>query len=304
MSRNPFRADLEVPSRLARQEGEAIRAAAAEVLSGGAIPGPAAAALRDRFGLGPDDLLLHLLPLARGIARPPVSGFHVGAVGRAAGSGDLILGGNLEFPGAALHQTIHGEGFVAIRAWQRGQSLDTLAISEAHPCAHCRQVLTEFASSGSLVLIDPLGHRLTMEQLYPWPFDPGYLDQPGARPHQGTDAGLRAPAGLPQEVAARLAEAGRQAHAPYSGCPAALVLETALGLFAGGNLESVAFNPTLTPGQTAMVALIAAGGDPTSITRAWLAQRTGGPVDLTRSVAELLAAVSPRAELSVHAWPD
>ena len=29
------------------------------------------------------------------------------------------------------------------------------------------------------MLIDPLGHRLTMAELYPWPFDPGYLGEPG-----------------------------------------------------------------------------------------------------------------------------
>jgi cytidine deaminase len=151
-------------------------------------------------------------------------------------------------------------------------------------------------------LIDPLGHRLKLELLYPWPFDPAYLGQSGVDPNASTEGPFRAPPGLPQEVALELERAGRRAHAPYSGSPSALVLETPVGFFAGGVLESVAFNPTLEPGQTALVALIAHGGDPAAISRAWLAQPPRGSVDLAASTAALLAAVAPAAKLSVHQW--
>ncbi len=302
MSRNPFTANEAVPNRLAAQDGAAIRRAAAEFVDKGAISGLDAAQLAARFGVNQDELLLHILPLAQAMARPLISDFHVGAVGRAAGSGDLIFGANLEFPGSSLHYTLHGEGFVAIRAWQRGQTLEVLAIGEAHPCAHCRQVLVEFAASDRLTLIDPLGHRLKLEQLYPWPFDPAYLGRSGVDPSASAQGRFRAPPGLPQGVALELERAGREAHAPYSGSPSALVLEIPSGLFAGGVLESVAFNPTQEPVQTALVALVANGGDPASISRAWLAQPSQGSVDLAPSTAALLGAIAPAAKLSAHQW--
>jgi cytidine deaminase len=163
-------------------------------------------------------------------------------------------------------------------------------------------VLAEFAASDRLTLIDPLGHRLKLEQLYPWPFDPAYLGRSGVYPDVSTQSDLRAPTGLPQEVTLELERAGREAHAPYSSSPSALVLETPVGFFTGGVLESIAFNPTLEPGQTALVALVANGGDPASISRAWLAQPSQGPVDLAASTAALLAAIAPTAKLSVHQW--
>ena len=291
-----------MPARLAGQDGAGVRAEAGAAMADLVLPGRAAAAIVERFGLASDDLLLHLLPLAGAVARAPISGFRVAAVGRVAGSGDVLLGGNLEWPGASLHHTVHAEGFVAVRAWQRGGSLETLAVTEAHPCAHCRQVLAEFAASAGLVLIDPLGHRLDLDRLYPWPFDPAVLDQPGAGPGPGTRPDLRLPADLPPGVASLLGAAGRRAHAPYSGCPAAVVLEVEGALTAGAGLESVAFNPTLSALQTALVALVAGGRDPARIARAWLAQVPAGKVDLAASTRELLAAVAPGATLTVVGW--
>ena len=63
------------------------------------------------FGLaGPRDVALLALPAATRLAHPPISGFFVGAVGIEAGSGDLVLGGNLEFPGLdlAIHDPRRG----------------------------------------------------------------------------------------------------------------------------------------------------------------------------------------------------
>lgn len=302
VSLNPFLADPAVPARLAAQDGDGARGEAAAVLEDQRLSGAEARRIADRFGLGDDDLLLHLLPLAHRVARPAISGFRVGAVGRTAGRGDLILGGNIEVPGAALHHTLHAEGFVAIRAWQRGEALAALAIGEAHPCAHCRQVLAEFAAAGRMILLDPLGHRLDLDRLYPWPFDPAYLGQAGASAGVEAWPGLIPPADLPTAVAALLRASGRASHAPYSGCPAAVAVEGPGGLFAGGVIESVAFNPTLTPLQTALVALVAGGGEPAAITRAWLVQPEEGAVDLARTTADLLAAIAPGAALTVHGW--
>ena len=204
--------------------------------------------------------MLLALDAAKAIARPPISGFFVGAVGLEAETGDLILGGNVEFPGTHLGFTIHGEGFVFTRAFSRGTTIRTIAIGEAHPCAHCRQYISEFAASRELTLIDPLGHRLTMAELYPWPFDPDYLGERGAVAG-ALDASLDLAANdWPRPVADRLLDAGRRAHAPYSKCPGAVVLALSDGrMVAGSSVESVAFDPTMGPLQAAMINLIAHG---------------------------------------------
>lgn len=317
MSLNPFRADPDIAARFARQSAEigdrlgveiarlvAAKARRPEDNPGSILTAGEAAILQESFGLGSvEELMLLALAPARGIARPPISNFFVGAVGLERETGNLILGGNVEFPGTHLGFTIHGEGFVFTRAASRGTTIETIAIGEAHPCAHCRQYISEFATSRELTLIDPLGHRLTMADLYPWPFDPDYLGERGAVAG-AYDATLElADNDWPGAIADRLLDAGRRAHAPYSKCPGALVLALNDGqLVTGFSIESVAFNPTMGPLQAAMINLIAHGYETADIAEAALGTRLGGNVDYSLSVTELLGKLAPRAPLNIVGW--
>ncbi len=147
------------------------------------IPGSVVAELVARHRLGSAaDLALLALPLAAALARCTISGFRVAAVGIEAETGDLVLGGNLEFPGTDLTTTVHAEGFVTLRARARGRTLATLAVREARPCAHCRQTLSESAAADGLTLVDLEGARRTLADLYPWPFGPDDLGVPGIVP--------------------------------------------------------------------------------------------------------------------------
>lgn len=309
MSLDPFEADPGVAARMARLSSrigvaftESIEAA---MRPGHVVPGAVVADLVARFKLrGPREAVLLALPAATRLAQPPISGFFVGAVGLEAGSGDLVLGGNVEFPGHDLGSTLHAEGFVCIRAFKRDSALELLATGEARPCAHCRQTISEFAWSGQLVLIDLLGHELTMAQLYPWPFVPDDLGEPGIVPGSVAWPNLRvATSGVPAEVARQLEIAGRHAHAPYSRSPSAIVLRLTDGrLVAGSTIESVSFNPTIGPLQNALVELLAHGLSSTSIVAAWVAIVEGTDVDPTDDARSLLAAVAPGAGLTVTHW--
>jgi cytidine deaminase len=300
MSLNPFHADPAIPERLAAQDGEALREAAIAALIPGRII-PAAAVdriVRDHALAGPEDLMRHLVPAARTWAQPPISDFFVGTVGRDT-TGDLILGCNLEFPGTTLAFTVHGEGFVMTRAFQLGRTITTLALGEAHPCAHCRQYISEFTAVRDMVLIDPLGHRLTMAQLYPWPFDPGYLGQTGAVPGAVNFPGLTPSAPIPES----LLKAGQGAWAPYSRCPGALLLKLTDGTeITGAAVESVAFNPTIQPVQSALIALLAHDRTPSEIASATLGTVFNGAVDYTASTKELLTRIAPQAALTTIGW--
>lgn len=318
MSKNPYTADLTIKSRLDEFEtrfGEALRGEirAAARLSpdrlgdnlGGVLSAEIATGLIERYGLsGIDDVMLLGLGVAQTLARPPISDFHVGAIGLEAETGNLILGGNVEFPGSHLGTTIHGEGFVFTRAFSRGTSIKRIALGEAHPCGHCRQYLSEFAFGPELELIDPLGHCLTLGDLYPWPFDSRYLGQPGALPGAVNFPSLKPQGQLRQAAGiAPLIAAGSRSHAPYSGCPAAIMLSMADGqLITGAAIESVAFNPTVGPLQAALIELVAHGYAFTDIVRTTLGTVVDGSVDYSMSTRNLLAVIAPAASLDILDW--
>ncbi|MDQ1322678.1 MAG: cytidine deaminase [Chloroflexota bacterium] len=282
------------------------------------IPAAVTADLVHDLGLeGVEEAMLLAIETACALARPPVSGYRVGAVGLAARSGDLVLGGNLELSGASIWQTVHGEGAVTLLARARGELVATLALAQARPCAHCRQVLSEMdgahgsggraQGSGSgrgLRLIDPAGHDLRLADVYPWPFAPDDLGMTGAVAG-GTawpDLAL-AETTLPPEVADALLAAGRRSHAPYSATPAAIALRLADGgVVTGAVLESVAFNPTIGPAQDAFVGLLAAGHELEDIGAAWLAIPRAAQVGHEAAARDALAAAAPGSPLHVTYW--
>jgi cytidine deaminase len=311
----PFRADEAFARRMAELSAQVGPAVEAEIqaaldassrdpLAGSTLSAAAVAKLIERHGLASErEVALLAVPVAGAMARPPISGYRVGAVGIEAG-GDLVLGANLEFPGSDLGTTIHAEGFVVLRVRRRAATLETLAVREAHPCAHCRQTLAESAAADELAVIDPLGHELTLEELYPWPFRPAALGVAGdsADAIPWPDLAL-IPGDVPGDVADLLREAGSRAHAPYSGVPSAAAVRLRDGrLLAAAAFESVAFNPSITALQAALVEVAAARATSGEIVEAWLARTANGQVDPAPAFRALLAAVAPSARLTVADW--
>lgn len=316
MSSTPFRIDPAIPARLAQVTATAraqLRHAARQFLAsrpsprhnlGNVLLAAEAHDLVARFRLASiRDLMCLLLETAQDLSDAAISNFQVGAVGLEAGTGHLILGGNLEFPGTHLGYTVHGEGFVFTRAMSRGTDVEVIAIGEAHPCAHCRQYLSEYASSSALELIDPLGHTLTLAQLYPWPFDPAYLGEQGAVPSRILWPDLTFTEAQNSTAAEALLGRGRRSHTPYSKCPAALTLHLRDGKSVTGlAVESVAFNPTIHPLQSAVIDLVAHGYGYADITGATLGTVRGGAVDYSASTQEVLRRVAPDAPVLVLGW--
>lgn len=314
MSFNPFAADPEIRLRqehLAQSIGIPLRGEILALLSasarhpaanaGAVLPKQQADSLIARYSLkGVEELMLLALQPAQSFAQPPISSFFVGAVGLEHETGNLVLGGNMEFPKTHLGFTVHGEGFVFTRAASRSTTISHLAIGEAHPCAHCRQYLSEFASTRELILIDPLGHRLTMAELYPWPFDPDYLGEIGYVPGILHAERALAANDLPPATGAALLDAAQHAHAPYSKCPGAIVLTLKDGgLISGFAIESVAFNPTIGPLPAALINLCANGYTFADVVSAALATKLDGDVDYSLSTAELLGKVAPGVPLAI-----
>ncbi|KAL0338965.1 UNVERIFIED_CONTAM: Cytidine deaminase 1 [Sesamum angustifolium] len=97
-------------------------------------------------------LLPHLVHSAQSLARPPISNFHVGAVGLGS-DGRVFFGVNLEFLGLPLHHSVHAEQFLLTNlAVHRCPRLLSVAVSAA-PCGHCRQFFQELRHSSSLQIL-------------------------------------------------------------------------------------------------------------------------------------------------------
>lgn len=105
--------------------------------------------LRHASGLGVEEFLASLVKPTAELARPPISKFHVGAVGLGV-SGRIFRGVNLEFPGLPLNYSVHAEQFLVANALQHGEKkLVFIAVSHA-PCGHCRQFLQELRDAGNI----------------------------------------------------------------------------------------------------------------------------------------------------------
>jgi cytidine deaminase len=270
---------------------------------GHVIPAAALPALMRDTGLPTvEALMLALLPQAKALARPVISNFQVGAVGRERETGALVLGANVEFRGAPAADTIHAEQFLFSRAHHRGASLDLVAVS-ARPCGHCRQFMAEFAGRDRLTILDPSGDRLTLAEMLPWSFTPADLGEAGVTPGTGHALSLRNDGPLPADLRAALEAAGGRAHTPYSRAPTAVALWLDDGvIMTGAAIENAAYNPGLPPLQAALINLIAAGRDYAAIRHAVIGVQPGGATDHEASTRRLLGSIAPGARFDALSW--
>jgi cytidine deaminase len=268
------------------------------VVSGASVPGLLAAT-----GLADVAALMQaLLPAAQRLARPPISQFRVGAVGRAAETGDLILGANLEFPGGTTADTIHAEQFLFTRAHSLGATIDLLAVS-ARPCGHCRQFMNEFAGSERLTILDPEAGPLSLGDMLPWRFGPTDLGMAAVGPGRRRPLAFTDMPSADTDTLALLMAAGERAHTPYSDCPSAVALRLTDGtLLTGAAIENAAYNPGMPPLQAALITLVAQGRDYGEIETAVLGRVPGAAFDFTASSARLLSIIAPGALLETLSW--
>jgi cytidine deaminase len=236
-------------------------------------------------------VMLGLLDVARLYARAPISKFCVGAVAEGL-SGNLYYGANMEFVGEALSFTIHAEQSATANAWTHGETgLQSLAISSA-PCGHCRQFLYELTTAKTLRIFLPDRPPTTLTNLLPDAFEPRDLGVQGGlmRPE---DHQLLLPTDDPVTLAALAA--ANISYAPYSKGYAGVALLTTDGqVYSGPYAENVAFNPSISPMETALARLNICGRTYDDIQRAALVEAEGSPcsqVDVTRNVLNFVSEV-------------
>jgi cytidine deaminase len=236
-------------------------------IQGGRLTAEQCNDLTKSLGIDLKDLMVLLLPLARTYAVVPLSRFQVGAVAMAGVPGvadqiDLFLGANFEFMHQDLNQTIHAEQSATMHAWHQGaQYLHAVAVSEA-PCGYCRQFLFEIENSTEIKIITPgsknLAHRQTsLPDLLPEAFGPADLENRNALMTRTTpDHRFRLKTDVEDRVIVEALLAAEKSYAPYSRNFAGCALQTVAGdIYSGRNVESAAYNPSLTPLQSAIISL-------------------------------------------------
>ncbi|WP_417642774.1 cytidine deaminase [Enterobacter kobei] len=245
------------------------------------------AMLKNATRLDEDALAFALLPLAAACARTPVSHFNVGAIARGV-SGTWYFGGNMEFIGATMQQTMHAEQSAISHAWLRGEkSLASVTVNYT-PCGHCRQFMNELNSGLSLRINLPGRDPHTLADYLPDAFGPKDLDIKTLLMDE-EDHGF---AVTGDALAQAAIAAANKSHAPYSQAPAGLALECRDGtLFAGRYAENAAFNPSLPPLQGALNLLSLNGYDYPDIQRAVLAEKAEATLTQWDATAATLKAL-------------
>ncbi|XP_010526400.1 PREDICTED: cytidine deaminase 1-like [Tarenaya hassleriana] len=276
-----------------------------------------------QLGVSVVEVLPSLVKPAKSLARPPISKFHVAAVGLGS-SGRIFVGVNVEFPGLPLHHSIHAEQFLV-----------NVAVSAA-PCGHCRQFLQEVpgASDIKILITDPstfptragacngdeferlsslLPHRFgpddLLEKGVPLLLEPHDnrltvpdLDRDGEICNDGADSDHRSKL---RRVA--LAAANRS-YAPYSGCPSGVAVVDCDGrVYRGWYMESAAYNPSMGPVQAAMVDYVAngGGGGYERIVGAVLVEKADAVVRQEHTARLLLQTICPTCDFKVlHCHDD
>jgi cytidine deaminase len=284
-------------------------------LQAGRLSAQQCADLIKNLGIDPEALMVRLLPLATIYAVAPVSQFRVGAVAMAGEQGtqdhadpfELFLGANMEFMHQPLNQTIHAEQSASLHAWHRGaRYLHAVATSEA-PCGYCRQFLYEFDKNAEMMVITPDRQNRTyrktpLSDLLPEAFGPLDLgNRSGLMSPAPQDRKLRLNAAVKNRTIDEALAAAEKSYAPYTQNFAGCALETQTGEIYGGRyVESAAYNPSLTPLQSAILCMnMATLEEQRSIQRVVLVEKPTA-VRQRKVVELLLESWAPGIELEYY----
>ncbi|CAH9050718.1 Cytidine deaminase [Pseudoalteromonas holothuriae] len=211
--------------------------------------------LQSQLNCSLDSLLKALLPVAASFSQAPISHFNVGAVAYDEITQSAYLGANLEFSHQALSLVVHAEQSAINNAWLNGaKEISFIAITDA-PCGYCRQFMNELSTSKRLsIMLPTLDTKLT--ELLPSSFGPQELDNP----ERLLASNIVAIKSFSSDISSKLQSHLQHAYAPYSKNFAAVEICTQThGVFYGRYAENAAYNPSLSPMQSALSQLALAG---------------------------------------------
>jgi len=253
--------------------------------------------LASTIGESVDDLLLQLVPFAQCYAIPPVSDYPVGVIAQGQ-TGAAYFGANMEYSGTALSFTVHGEQSATTNAWLNGeQGLTSIAISAA-PCGYCRQFLYEITTAATLQVLLTGESPELLTDLLPDAFGPSDLGVTAAL-MSPENHGMKLDPPSTDPLAQAALAAANASYAPYTNDYAGVAIATANGAtYTGRYAENAAFNPSMSPLESALTMWSFGGNTNDAIKKAVLVQPQS-LADQAAVTADVLATVSP-AQLQVY----
>ena len=243
-----------------------------------------------------EQIMSDLIPVARTFSRPPISDFHVGAVVRST-NGDLFVGANIEIPGQVLGCSVHAEQAASSQAYMSGAAgIDAVAVGGA-PCGHCRQFLNEMAPDGSIRVLVPGREPMPLGSLLPFAFGPSALGfNRGALPVQSVNIALKGTEDDPLTSAAL--SAACRSYAPYSKAHSGAAVRLTDGdVHSGAYIENVAFNPSLSPLQVALVSVLLSRHELNRIEDVVLVELDGAVISQVSMTEAVVRSVCPKGRL-------
>jgi cytidine deaminase len=277
---------------------ELLRRLLADPNYSGHIPASDVAALSKNESTSVEKLMVNLIPLAQSYSQAPISNFNVGVVVRGA-SGSLYTGANIEIPGQCLGFAVHAEQSALSNAYMHvEQSVDALAVGGA-PCGHCRQFINEMSPNGEILILIPDRPPAKLSDILPAAFGPAALGMKnGAFPLPLTH--LRLSGADADPLLAAAVDAAQKSYSPYSKSTSGVALRSSKGrIYKGSYIENVAFNPSLSPLQTALAALIGAGEPYTAISQVVLVESETAKISQKIVTEAVLAAIAPTVKVQV-----
>lgn len=262
------------------------------------IPADTVQQIIQEYDLEMNQLLDLLIPIAKTYARPSISGYQVG-IATLGKSGNIYLGVNLEFLGVPLNEAIHGEQFAITNARSHGETeLVAIALSAA-PCGHCRQFLNEMVGSDNLQILVTGLDSTPLSSLLPESFGPKDL---------GLEGNLLAILDdnffcedLDCSLNTQAKKAAVASYAPYSESKSGVAIRVKDGaIYTGSYLENVAFNPSISPLQAALVLLVADGKKYNEIDEVILVEMQSPKISQEAISRELLRNLSPQAIFKIE----
>lgn len=212
---------------------------------------------QNRFHLSRSELEAALLEVAAEFATPPISKFYVGAIAWDDKSQQAFLGANLEFSHQALSLVVHAEQAAINNAWLNGATEISKMTINAAPCGFCRQFMNELSTAKELEILLPTG-KTSLCDLLPTSFGPDDLGNSEKLFSQVQH--LAANETSPASISAALYQHYLHAYCPYTHNQSAVEIKLDTGeCFYGRYAENAAYNPSLSPLQSALSQLAMSG---------------------------------------------
>ena len=247
-------------------------------IQGGVLKAHQVVSLMQQHAVSFEQIKELLLPVCEFFAIAPISKFHAGAIAQGElkqndfsqsqsqsqsqshlsqeAVANLYFGANLEFAGQALNLTVHAEQAAINNAWHHGESKITAMIINAAPCGFCRQFINEVRDA-RLMPMNIAGKDVSLDDLLPDPFSPEVLGS-NVMLFDSINNGI-----VFDAIDKDLLRAVNSSYAPYTQNPSAVMIECDGGTkFIGRYAENCAYNPSLSPLQSALSLMALHGLNP------------------------------------------